>query len=75
MTLVNVNQIAARTLVVQAGGYGEHQFTTASLDGKDVPVNAASLTVRLGPGAGARIVFKMRRYANQPRLAFPWDRN
>ena len=32
------------------------------------------VTVRLGPGAGARIALKMRRYANVPTLTMPWDR-
>jgi hypothetical protein len=31
-------------------------------------------TVRLEPGAGAKLEFKMTRYANQPTLAQPWNR-
>jgi hypothetical protein len=74
LTLVNVNQLAARTVVVQAGGYGEHRFTQAVAGDQKVAVNGPSLTVRLEPGAGTRLVLRMRRYANPPRLAFPWDR-
>ena len=36
VTLVNVNQLEERTLVVQAGAYGEHRFTGLLLDGKKV---------------------------------------
>jgi hypothetical protein len=32
------------------------------------------VNVRLEAGSGARIEFRMRRYANQPTLAQPWDR-
>jgi hypothetical protein len=73
VTLVNVSQTEARTVVVQAGGYAEHQFVSATLDGKTVPVDALSLTVRLAPGAGGRLALRMRRYANPPQLAFPWE--
>ena len=74
VSLVNVNQVRSRTVVVQAGGYGEHQFETVQIDGRSVDVHGPLMTVRLAPGAGARLVIKMRRYANQPTLAHPWDR-
>ena len=32
------------------------------------------VTVRLAPGAGATLTLAMTRYANQPTVAFPWDR-
>jgi hypothetical protein len=74
LTLVNTNPIEARTVVVQAGGYGEHQFDSASVAGKTTPIAAPYVTVRLEPGAGSRVEFKMTRYANPPTVAFPWDR-
>jgi hypothetical protein len=74
VTLVNTNPIEPRTLVVQAGGYGEHQFESAATDGKTTPVAAPFVTVRLDPGAGSRIEFRMTRYKNPPTVAFPWDR-
>jgi hypothetical protein len=74
LTLVNVSQIDDRTVVVQAGGYGEHQFLSAEANGKKVTVNGTHFTVRLAAGSGARLTIGMRRYANQPTLAFPWDR-
>jgi hypothetical protein len=75
LTLVNTNQLDARTLVIQAGGYGEHQFESAALDGRPVPVNRDRLTVRLQPGSGGRLVLATKRYANQPTLQFPWARD
>jgi hypothetical protein len=74
LTLVNINPVEPRTVTVQAGGYAEHQFEQASVGGQAVNVGSPVLTVRLEPGAGSRIEFKMTRYKNPPTLAFPWDR-
>jgi hypothetical protein len=74
LTLVNTNPVEARTVVVQAGGYGEHQFDAATVDGNATTIGAPYVTVRLEPGAGSRIDFKMTRYKNQPTVALPWDR-
>jgi hypothetical protein len=75
LVLVNVNQSEPRTVVVQAGGYAEHHFTSVVLDGREVTLDRPDLTFHLAPGAGARVLLKMRRYANTPTLAFPWDRH
>jgi hypothetical protein len=74
VTLVNINQIESRELVVQAGGYAEHQFDAVEWNGQTVPLNAREFTVRLGPGSGGKLALKMRRFVNQPTVAFPWDR-
>ncbi|MEO1997963.1 MAG: hypothetical protein ABGZ17_22105 [Planctomycetaceae bacterium] len=73
VTLVNTSQVSPRTVVVQAGGYGEHQFVDVTHGQHTLPINARKLTVRLAPGCGDRLVFRMRRFANQPTLALPWD--
>jgi hypothetical protein len=74
VTLVNVNPIEAREVVVQAGGYGEHRFESVTVDGKTTAFSGPVMTIRLEPGAGSRLQFKMTRYANRPTFAFPWDR-
>ena len=74
LRLVNVNQVEARTVVVQGGAYAEHQIEQVTLDGQTVPVDGSSFSVRLEPGCGARLTLTMQRYANQPTLVFPWDR-
>jgi hypothetical protein len=74
LTLVNVNPVEAREVVVQAGGYGEHRFESVTVDGKTTTFSGPVMTFRLEPGAGARMQFKMTRYANRPTFAFPWDR-
>ncbi len=73
VTLVNLNPVTARSLIVQGGAYAEHQITSVS-DGKTTTaVDAAHVPVRLAPGAGARLTIRMRRFANDPTLAFPWE--
>ena len=74
VTLVNVNQVEARTVVVQGGAYGEHRIVTAHADGATVDVEGSSFAVRLAPGSGAEVTLAMSRYANRPTLAFPWGR-
>ena len=72
LTLVNVNQLEPRSVLIQAGGYGEHQFTDVTADGKTSPVHGRHLLVRLDPGAGTRLVLGTRRYVNTPTLDSPW---
>jgi hypothetical protein len=75
VTLVNTNALAPRTVTVQAGGYGEHQATSVRIgNGPERPVGGNHFDVRLEPGAGAILSIALRRYANPPTLAFPWDR-
>lgn len=71
-TFVNTSPVDARTLIVQAGGYGEHRFDDVTIDGATTAVNGTHLRVRLEPGCGSRFAFKMRRFVNQPTLALPW---
>ena len=74
LTLVNVNQTQARPVLVQAGGYGEHQFDSVTVNGKTTRIDHPYVTVSLEPGSGSRLTFRMSRYVNQPTLAQPWDR-
>ena len=73
VTLVNTNQVEARTVDVQAGGYAEHQFTGVTVNGESTDLDASAVTVRLEPGAGARLELSMRRYARTPTLSQPWN--
>ncbi len=62
-------------MTVQAGAYAEHQFLGMAIGEEPATaLDASSHTLRLDPGAGARLTFKMKRYANPPTLGFPWDR-
>lgn len=72
VTLVNVNQSEARTTIVQAGAYGEHQIVSVEVEGVSTAVDDRHLAVRLDPGAVGRLTLRLQRYANQPTFAFPW---
>jgi len=72
-TFVNLNQSAFKSVIVQGGAYAEHQLLSVS-DGKTTTqVNASSFPLRLAPGAGARLTIRMKRFANDPTLSFPWE--
>jgi hypothetical protein len=71
VTLVNTSPVDGRTILVQAGGYAEHQFIEVGVNGKVSAVNRAHLAVRLEPGCGTRLTLKMKRFANAPTLALP----
>jgi hypothetical protein len=71
--LVNTNQTTARPITIQAGGYGEHSFTGADIGGKSLPLSGRHLTLNLAPGAGTKILFRMKRYTNSPTFHLPWN--
>jgi hypothetical protein len=74
LTLVNIHPFREKTVTVQMGAYGEHTATSVTVGDTVTPINAASFTVKLAPGSGDTLTIGVRRYANQPTLAFPWDR-
>jgi hypothetical protein len=74
VTLINLNASQARTLIVQGGGYGEHQLLSVTAGGRTTRIDAPLITVRLGPGCGQKLVLEMRRYANAPTVRHPWHR-
>ena len=74
VTLVNLSADQARSVIVQAGGYAEHQFESVEWNGRTERLDARDFTVRLAPGAGAKLTLSMRRYVNKPTVSFPWAR-
>ena len=75
LELVNTSTSSVRRLIVQGGAYGEHQIASVAAGGATTAINAPYFEVRLAPGAGERLTIVMKRYANDPTLAFPWTRN
>ena len=73
VTLVNINQLDSRKVVLQAGGYAEHQFVAAKLNGKEIAVDGRHVTVELAPRSGTRLTLTMKRYFNVPTMSFPWN--
>ncbi|MEZ5393395.1 MAG: hypothetical protein R2724_11095 [Bryobacterales bacterium] len=60
VTLVNLDPVEAREVIVQAGAYAEHSFD-----------KGPTLRVRLEPGCGKQLELGMKRYVNQPTLRQP----
>ncbi len=73
VTLINLNPSRSRTVIVQGGGYGEHQLLSVAMDGKSTRIDSPLLTVRINPGCGARLALEMTRYANAPTVKHPWE--
>jgi hypothetical protein len=63
-----------RTLVLQAGGFGEHQFLAVEIDGKRSEINDKYLSITLEAHAHAKLVFTVRRFANDPTYETPWSK-
>jgi hypothetical protein len=75
LELVNLDLGTPRTVVVQAGSFGEHRFGEVSVSGgAPTTVDGRWLEVELAPGAGASIRVTMERYANAPSYETPWSR-
>jgi hypothetical protein len=74
VTLINLHPSEPRTVLVQGGGYGEHQLVSVTAGGTTTPIDAPLLTVQLDPGAGQTLVLTMKRFANPPTALHPWQR-
>ena len=72
VTLVNLNTTTPRTLVVQGGAYAEHVIESVDWNGKTIPVGKPNFTVTLSPGAGGKLSLKMKRYAGDATVKFPF---
>ena len=56
-------------MIIQGGAYGEHQIIQAGT----TKVNRRAVEIALAPGAGTAIHLALKRYANRPQYAFPWE--
>jgi hypothetical protein len=80
--LVNLSAVHTRELVLQAGAYGEHQFTDlkeiteSQGEGRGDPqiVGSNWFELDLPPGAEITLEIGLKRFVNDPAFAFPWNR-
>ena len=75
ISLVSTDVLETRTLIIQAGCFGEHSFTTATFgDGRTLAVDGKHLQVKLAPGAQVDINLGMVLHAStDPSYLRPWD--
>lgn len=71
--LVNLHAAESRVVIVQAGAFGEHRFTTVRQKDQSTDVNRKCFQVRLGPGAWGRLDVGMKRFVERPSYAAPWQ--
>jgi len=74
LILVNTDVVASRAVLIQSGTFGEHEFTTARLEGLDsdsVQINGRHVAVRLGPSAQAHLHLGLKRHVHRPSYEFP----
>jgi hypothetical protein len=79
LTLANLHPMESRRLIVQAGAFGEHCFTTAYFTDDDgnaavKQVDSEYVEVELGPGTVFEVNLGMKRFCRQPSYRLPWDR-
>ena len=72
LTLVNLNASQPRTVILQGGAYGEHQFVSVTRGGETTRINSPLLTVQLSPGSGEVLDLEMSRYVNRPTALHPF---
>jgi hypothetical protein len=72
LTLANLHPTQSREVIVQAGAFGEHNFTRMRHDGKTTRAGGRHLSFKLGPGTVDAVELGMKRYANTPTYDFPW---
>ena len=73
VSMVNLNPLEPRTLIVQGGAYREHQLVAISENNYHKAIDDPWFTIRLAPGAGTTLEIEMNRYVNQPTMDFPWE--
>jgi hypothetical protein len=73
LTIVNTSTVNTRRLIVQTGAYGEHQAVSVAAGGTTVMMEGPHFEVSLAPRAAEQLTLRMKRYVNDPTLAFPWE--
>jgi hypothetical protein len=58
----------------ESAGCFPHQCVAVEAGARKVAVGAPHFSVRLTPVSVGSMTITMKRYANQPTAAFPWDR-
>jgi len=79
LTLYNLHPLQTRRVIVQAGAFGEHQFTCVKQTDNEqlgtLQVDGRWFEIELAPGSSASFVVGMRRWVNPPSYATPFHTN
>lgn len=84
--LINLSLTDSHRVMIQAGAFGEHSFTSLSYqkqqgtgenqlkENKKIEINQPYFIADLPPGTSLRMNIGMRRFVNKPSYAFPWQK-
>jgi hypothetical protein len=83
--LVNLSITESRRVILQAGAFGEHAFSSVSYQQQEenennepevvkTDLNSTYFIVALPPSASIKLDIGMCRFVHQPSYAFPWHR-
>ena len=74
LELVNTSSVVEKTLIMQAGAFGEHKFTDIQdldLSNNTYSVNSKEVKIILKPGRTVRLKLGYKRYCNNPSYDQP----
>jgi hypothetical protein len=72
LTLVNTDPVEGHSVLIQAGSFAEHEFTTVQLEGQQQKiVNDRYFQIDLGPSAQTKLSLGLKRFAHRPTYDFP----
>ena len=73
LNLINLDPNHPRDVIVQAGAFGEHKFTSVRRRDSVETIDGNSFLVHLKPGSGGRLELGMKRFVNRPSYGLPWQ--
>lgn len=71
LTVVNLDPVRQRHLVVRGGAYGEHRIERVRIGDAVHPIGQRDVTLVLEPASGTRLTLEMARHALSSTLAWP----
>ena len=76
--IANISTTTSRSLVVQAGAFGEHRFVSAVVElesgaSEQYEIGSKWFEINLGAQAGATLTFTVERYVNTPSYETPFS--
>ena len=78
MKISNTSTTTSRSLVIQAGAFGEHKFTSVEIKldsgaSQKHQIESKWFQIDLGAQAGATLIFTVKRYVNSPSYETPFS--
>jgi hypothetical protein len=78
MKISNTSTTTSHSLVIQAGAFGEHKFTSVEIKldsgaSQKHQIESKWFQIDLGAQAGATLIFTVERYVNSPSYETPFS--